>query len=105
LISRALASFVGAVLFLYGVVAAISPLPFGLPLMVLGFLIFAGANPFARPLLRRIRQRWRWFDVLVRQVGKKSSGRFRDVMEDTAPNKTDDNTHHTADRQDTKDSP
>jgi hypothetical protein len=89
LISRALASLIGAILFLYGVIAALSPLPLGLPLMVLGFLMFAGANPVARPLLQRLRQRWGWFDALVRQVGKRSSGRFRDVLKDTEPKRED----------------
>jgi len=103
LISRALASFIGAILFLYGGIAAISPLPLGLPLMILGFLIFAGANPFARPLLRRIRHRWRWFDALVRQVGKKSSGRFRDVLQDTDPQKSDINNPNAANSEDNKD--
>ncbi len=85
LISRALASLIGIILFLYGVIAAISPLPLCVVLMVFGFLIFAGANPFARPLLRRMRKRWSWFDALVRHVGKRSSGRFEDVVKDTDP--------------------
>ncbi|MEM9616409.1 MAG: hypothetical protein AAF936_00475 [Pseudomonadota bacterium] len=85
MISRALASLVGAILFLYGIVAAASPLPLGVPLMVFGFLIFAGANPAARPLLRRMRRRWKWFDALVRQVGKRSPDRFETLLNETEP--------------------
>lgn len=95
LISRALASLVGAVLFLYGAVAAASPLPLGVPLMVLGFLIFAGANPAARPLLRRMRRRWRWFDALVRQIGKRSPDRFDTLLSETEP-ETEENGAKTA---------
>lgn len=84
LISRALASLIGAVIFLYGLVAAFSPLPFGAPLVILGFLTIAAANPAARPLLRRLRRRWRWFDILVRRVGKQSN-RFDDLLDETAP--------------------
>lgn len=89
MITRALASLVGAVLFLYGLLAAFSPLPLGAPLVILGFLMLAGANPAFRPLLRRLRKRWSWFDALVKQVGKRTPDRFDDMIDDvideTAP--------------------
>lgn len=90
MISRALASLIGAVLFLYGLIAALSPLPLGVPLMVFGFLVFAAANPYARPWLRRLRRRWSWFDVLVRQVGKRASDRFDDLIDETEPEEKED---------------
>jgi len=85
LISRAVASLIGAVLILYGLIAALSPLPLGVPLMVFGFLVFAAANPYARPLLRRLRRCWSWFDALVRQVGKRAPDRFDDLIDETEP--------------------
>lgn len=89
MISRALASLVGAVLFLYGVIAAVSPLPVGVPLMVMGFLIIAGANPVARPLLRRMRRRWPLFNSLVRHIGKRSPDRFDTLLSETEPDGPD----------------
>lgn len=94
MISRALASLIGAVLFIYGVIAALSPLPLGVPLMVFGFLIFAGANPVARPLLRRMRRRWPWFNALVLQVGKRARDRFDDLIDETEPNDADTSGPH-----------
>ena len=96
MISRALASLIGAVLFLYGLIAALSPLPLGVPLMVFGFLIFAAANPYARPLLRRLRRRWSWFDALVRQVGKRAPDRFDDLIDETDPGDNEEETSEQA---------
>ncbi|MHA7873089.1 MAG: hypothetical protein ACX939_12120 [Hyphococcus sp.] len=90
MLSRALASLIGAVLVVYGVIAAISPLPLGVPLIVLGLLVFAGANPAARPLIRRLRRRWSWFDALVKQIGKRSPARFEDLVGETEPDETGD---------------
>ena len=85
MIARIAASVVGFVLVVYGVVAAISPLPVGVPLAVLGLLMIAGANPWARPLIRRMRARWRWFDRLVALAGKHAPQRLRSTVEATEP--------------------
>jgi hypothetical protein len=77
-------SVVGAVLFAYGLIAALSPLPAGAPLVIVGLLLIAAANPGARPLIRRLRRRWRWFDRLVRMTGKRGPAAVRAVAAETA---------------------
>lgn len=83
--ARIVTSLVGLALFLYGVIAAFSPLPAGAPLVILGVLMIAAANPAARPVIRRMRKRWKWFDRLVRMVGKRGPPSVRSVAEETAP--------------------
>ena len=94
MLTRALVSIFGAVLFVYGMLAAFSPLPLGAPLVILGFLMIAAANPAFRPLLRRLRKRWPWFNALVLQVGKRTPDRFDDMIDDvideTTPTPEDD---------------
>jgi len=86
MISRIAATLAGLALVIYGVVAAISPfLPAGVPLIVLGLLTIALANPSARPILRRMRVRWRWFDRLVLALGRRSPDSIRKVIAETAP--------------------
>ena len=85
MIRRIVTSLVGFVLIVYGVIAAISPLPAGVPLVVLGIIMIALANPAARPLVRRMRRKWRWFDKLVRFAGKRGPKNIRVVVEETTP--------------------
>ena len=85
MIARITTTLTGIVLIVYGVIAAISPLPLGIPLVVLGFIMIAGANPAARPLVRWMREKWRWFDVLVTHVARRSPSRFKDVLKETEP--------------------
>ncbi len=88
--ARIVTSLVGLVLFLYGMIAAFSPLPAGAPLVILGVLMIAGANPAARPYIRKMRRRWKWFDRLVRMVGKRGPASIKTVEKETAPEVTKD---------------
>jgi len=88
--ARIATTTIGSVLFIYGVIAALSPLPFGAPLVILGLLMIAAANPAARPVIRRLRRRWRWFDGLVRLVGRRGPPAVRSVEVETAPDKSQD---------------
>ena len=85
MLARIFSTITGVVLIVYGVIAAISPLPLGLPLIVVGFLMIAGANPAARPLIRKMRRRWRWFDKLVKMAARRSPAQFGDVARTTRP--------------------
>jgi hypothetical protein len=86
--ARIATSLVGFVLFAYGMIAAFSPLPAGAPLVIMGVLLIAAANPAARPAIRRMRKRWHWFDQLVRLVGKRGPQSVRSVEAETAPAKS-----------------
>ena len=86
--ARIATSLIGFMLFFYGMIASFSPLPAGAPLVILGVLMIAAANPAARPYIRRLRRRWRWFDGLVRLVAKGGPDAVRLVEADTAPDKT-----------------
>lgn len=86
MIARIATTIAGAVLVFYGVIAAISPLPLGIPLIILGLIMIAAVNPAARPLILRMRRKWHWFDILVRQAARRSPKRFRETFTDTDPN-------------------
>lgn len=88
MIRRIVTSLVGAVLIVYGVVAALSPLPAGVPLVVLGIVMIALANPAARPLVRRMRIKWKWFDRLVRTLGRRGPAGIKTVVEATRPSQS-----------------
>lgn len=88
--ARAITSLAGGALFLYGVIAFLSPLPAGAPLAVLGLLMIAAANPAARPVIRRLRKRWRWFDGIVRFAGKRGPPPVQEVEQETAPERPED---------------
>lgn len=83
--ARVATSLIGFALFAYGMIASFSPLPAGAPLVILGLLLIAAANPAARPLIRRMRRRWRWFDRLVRLAAARGPASVRTVETETAP--------------------
>ncbi|MBB5520072.1 hypothetical protein [Amphiplicatus metriothermophilus] len=85
MLARLLTSLTGAVLIVYGIVAAVSPLPAGVVLIGVGLLMIALANPAARPLIRALRRRWRWFDRLVEMAGKRAPKNVKSVVEETDP--------------------
>lgn len=83
--ARLITSMFGAALVLYGIVAAVSPLPLGIVCVAIGLLMIASANPAARPIIRRLRARWAWFDALVEAVGRRDPRDFKEVVEETEP--------------------
>ena len=50
-------------LIFFGLVTAITPIPFGLPLVLIGFLLLATSSPTT---LKFIRKRWGWLDRRLR---------------------------------------
>ena len=95
MIARIATTLAGAALIFYGVIVAISPLPAGVPLIFLGGLMIAAANPAARPVIRRLRRKWRWFDKLVRFAGHRGPASVKTVVEETHPG-DDDRDHREA---------
>jgi hypothetical protein len=83
--ARIATSFLGLFCLIYGTIAALSPLPAGAPLVIFGLLLIALANPRARPLVRRLRRRFRWFDRLVRSIAGRSRGEMKALIEETDP--------------------
>lgn len=85
MLGRIGATIAGTVLMIYGVIAGLSPLPAGAPLVILGLLMIAGANPAARPVIVRMRRRWKLFNRLVRIVGKRAPRHIAKVAHATEP--------------------
>lgn len=83
--ARVATSLLGLFCVVYGAIAAISPLPAGAPLVIFGVLLLALANPRARPFVRRLRRRFRWFDRLVRMIAGRSRGEMKAMIEETDP--------------------
>ena len=69
MLSRIAMSFAGAIVFLYGLLAALSPLPFGAPLVFVGLIMIVSVNPSLKPRMRRLRSRYHW----VRCASEKNS--------------------------------
>ncbi len=51
-----------------GLITAITPVPFGLPLILIGFLLLATVSPAT---LRAVRRRWKWLDRRLKWLQKK----------------------------------
>jgi xanthosine utilization system XapX-like protein len=75
----------GALLAFYGLLAIPSPLPGGIVFLALGIIMIAAANPAARPVIRRLRRRWPWFNAIVKVAGKKGPKTVRMVVDETDP--------------------
>ena len=86
IVTRVMTTLLGGVLALYGIVAFLSPLPLGAPLIIVGILMIAVANPAFRPVIVRMRRRWRWFNKLVIKIAPRTSVTVREVIEETDPN-------------------
>ncbi|MAW80953.1 MAG: hypothetical protein CMI63_12005 [Parvularcula sp.] len=84
-IARLATTLTGILLMIYGLIAAFSPLPLGAPLVILGLIMIAAANPAARPFILALRRRWRWFDFLVRKAARHSPKRYHETFEETDP--------------------
>ncbi len=56
------------ILIVVGAITAITPIPFGLPLVIIGFLMLATISPAT---LRFLRRRWGWLDRRLRWMQKK----------------------------------
>lgn len=93
MLSRLTMSAFGALMLVYGIVAAFSPLPAGAPFCVFGLMFIAAGNPSARPAIRRLRRRWPWFNALVKTFGKAGPKAVREAVSETEPkaaSKTED---------------
>lgn len=89
MLGRIGATIAGFFLMAYGLIASFSPLPAGAPLVILGLLTIAGANPAARPIIVGMRRRWPWFNKLVRIVAKRAPAQLAKVAHATAPEDND----------------
>ena len=85
MLSRLATSIAGALLVVYGVIAVLSPLPAGAVCVVFGFLLIAAANPRARPIIRRLRRRWPWFNAIVKSLGRRGPTVIRSAAAQTDP--------------------
>ncbi len=56
------------ILIFVGVLTAITPVPFGLPLVLIGFLILATVSPAT---LRFVRRHWGWLDRRLKWLQRK----------------------------------
>ncbi len=70
------------ILIVVGAMTAISPIPFGLPLVVLGFVLLATSSPAT---LRWMRRRWGWLDRRFRWLQERAPARMRERLRRTDP--------------------
>lgn len=65
---RIVGTLVGLGLIIIGVPLMISPIPFGIVLIIIGLLVLVAANPLAAKALRALRRRHPWLDEFLRKA-------------------------------------
>lgn len=85
LIIRFILSLIAIAMIVVGVVTMVSPIPFGIILIVSGLALLVLANPKARPFLRWLRRKLPFLDHWLDEAEPRSSGRIRDVLRETDP--------------------
>lgn len=85
MLARIVVTIAALVVIVYGVIAALTPLPAGVLFIVLGLIMIALANPRARPLLKAMRRRWPWFDKMVRVIAERAPDRYQRGLDETEP--------------------
>lgn len=68
IVFRLAVSLFAVLLILFGLVWTISPIPFGILIVILGFLLLLAAAPGE---IRWLRKRWRWFDRAMHGLEKR----------------------------------
>lgn len=89
-----LAGIIGIILIIIGLITAITPVPLGLPLALVGVVMLAGGAP---AMLRWIRKRWKWLDTKLRALEKRLPRWMARKLRDSDPaSDNDDETDETA---------
>lgn len=68
IIFRLAVSLFAILLILFGLVWTISPIPFGIVFVILGFMLLLSAAPGE---IRWLRKRWRWLDRVMHGLEKR----------------------------------
>lgn len=68
IVFRLAVSLFAILLILFGLVWTISPIPFGIIFLILGFMLLLSAAPGE---IRWLRRRWRWFDRAMHSLEKR----------------------------------
>ena len=72
-------------LILVGLVAAISPIPFGLLFILLGLILLGVVIPPMRPVLRGMRRRWGWLDDRLDELQEELPEGIADPLRESDP--------------------
>ncbi len=72
-------------LILVGVIAAVSPIPFGIIFVVLGLILLTVVFPPVRPFLRMLRRRWGWLDNRLDALQEELPDPMAEPLRDSDP--------------------
>ena len=72
-------------LILIGIIAAVSPIPFGIVMISLGFIMLGIVAPPVRPLLKSLRRRWGWFDKQLDKAQETLPDPIADPLRESDP--------------------
>lgn len=89
---RLIASLIGAIIFLLGVILAFMPIPFGLILMAVGLFIMLSSSLSVRHLVKWLRRRNARIDRWLDMAAAKLPQRYADVLNRTRPDCPDEET-------------
>jgi len=79
---RLLLFIVAIFIILVGIVAMVSPIPFGILLITLGLALLAIALP---AIFKPLRKRWRWLDTLLDAITERIPGWLARRVKDSDP--------------------
>ncbi len=87
MIVRLIVSIIAIVMIVIGFVTMISPIPFGIILILLGLVLLTLADPHSRPILKWIRKRWPWLDRLLANAQEHTPPIISEPLKETEPEK------------------
>jgi hypothetical protein len=77
---RALVGIFAVLLMIAGLILAPTPIPFGIIIFVIGFMLLAAVAP---TYVRGVRRRWRWFDRQLHKIEKRLPKWLAKILRDS----------------------
>ena len=81
---RVIAQLIGGFFVVFGLIGILSPIPFGLFFLVIGFLLLIPTSPLAVKIIKNNRRRFRFFNNLMDKVTHKLPYPYRAILRETA---------------------
>ena len=73
------------VLIIVGAITAITPVPFGIIFMIIGFILLGSVWSPMRPALRNVRRRWGWLDDRLDEAQEKLPDSIANPLRESDP--------------------
>ena len=94
-----LIGLVGFIFLVFGLIALLSPIPFGFIFVALGLIMLIIAAPPVRRWLKRLRKRWPWLNRQLSQAQEKLPETIAEPLRESEPEEDDSADDEVADDQ------